>query len=182
MAVAKLDPNWWEHSLPLGAAGLWASAISWSVQHRRSLVPDRFVSMIGASEVDAEALADSGYWYRTEGGWHLTGLGFKPDYRDDAEIERARMTPSLRAWILERDGCWCIACGWPHIPEGATDGVGLHIDHILPIARGGRTVADNLTVLCAPCNLNKGDFTLDEWMFARLTGERPQRGVVWEVV
>lgn len=33
---------------------------------------------------------------------------------------------------------------------------GLHLDHIIPMARGGKTVAANLQVLCAACNLRKG--------------------------
>ena len=33
---------------------------------------------------------------------------------------------------------------------------GLHIDHIVPMARGGKTTEANLQVLCASCNLRKG--------------------------
>lgn len=34
--------------------------------------------------------------------------------------------------------------------------VGAHLDHILPIAAGGRSDARNLQWTCAPCNLAKG--------------------------
>ncbi|MBO4856796.1 MAG: HNH endonuclease [Bacilli bacterium] len=32
----------------------------------------------------------------------------------------------------------------------------LEIDHIIPIARGGKTTPDNLQVLCHDCNKKKG--------------------------
>ena len=34
--------------------------------------------------------------------------------------------------------------------------VGLHIDHIIPIAKGGKSVPNNLRVLCSKCNGAKG--------------------------
>ena len=39
------------------------------------------------------------------------------------------------------------------------DEVGLHIDHIIPVAKGGKTVPSNLQVLCSKCNGNKGTKT-----------------------
>ncbi len=33
---------------------------------------------------------------------------------------------------------------------------GLHLDHIVPMSRGGKTKVENLQVLCANCNLRKG--------------------------
>lgn len=32
----------------------------------------------------------------------------------------------------------------------------LHIDHILPLSRGGKAYIENLQVLCRTCNLQKG--------------------------
>lgn len=36
------------------------------------------------------------------------------------------------------------------------DRVGLQIDHIVPVAKGGKTVESNLQVLCSRCNGSKG--------------------------
>lgn len=33
----------------------------------------------------------------------------------------------------------------------------LHVDHIIPIAKGGKTVKENLRTLCEECNWGKRD-------------------------
>lgn len=45
------------------------------------------------------------------------------------------MTQGIRDRIKSRDGYTCQICG-RYMP----DGVGLHIDHIIPISKGGKTV------------------------------------------
>ena len=52
--------------------------------------------------------------------------------------------------IAERDNYTCQICG-KYMP----DGVGLHIDHIVPIKKGGKSVPSNLRVLCSKCNGRK---------------------------
>jgi len=41
---------------------------------------------------------------------------------------------------------------------------GYHIDHIMPIVLDGTDNADNLQLLCGPCNLSKGDLHPVEWL------------------
>jgi 5-methylcytosine-specific restriction endonuclease McrA len=38
-----------------------------------------------------------------------------------------------------------------------SDGVTLHVDHIVPVSRGGLTLDDNLQTLCQECNLGKSN-------------------------
>ena len=66
--------------------------------------------------------------------------------------QRKLMTHKLRQRIMERDNYTCQMCG-KYMP----DEVGLHIDHIVPISKGGKTVESNLRVLCSKCNGHKSD-------------------------
>ncbi|MGB8647287.1 MAG: HNH endonuclease signature motif containing protein [Anaerolineae bacterium] len=75
------------------------------------------------------------------------------DERDPRAIERAKMTPGLRYDILLRDKFTCKGCG--RSPSRG-DPVTLHVDHIVAIALGGKTVPENLQTLCQDCNLGKG--------------------------
>lgn len=45
---------------------------------------------------------------------------------------------------------------------------GYHVDHIIPLAKGGAHEAGNIQLLCAPCNLRKSD--RDPIAFAQLNG------------
>jgi 5-methylcytosine-specific restriction endonuclease McrA len=38
-----------------------------------------------------------------------------------------------------------------------------HLDHVVPISRGGADAAHNLLPACAPCNLSKSDKSLADW-------------------
>ena len=64
--------------------------------------------------------------------------------------------PSLRLrWhVLQRDRFTCCACG---ASPALTPGIELHVDHIVPWSKGGKTVLENLRTLCSVCNLGKSD-------------------------
>lgn len=68
------------------------------------------------------------------------------------EFERSKMTNSLRYDILKRDGFKCTICG-----ATANDGAKLHVDHIKPVSKGGKTEPSNLRTLCEKCNSGKRD-------------------------
>lgn len=68
------------------------------------------------------------------------------------EKERALMSASLRFKVLKRDNYKCKICG-----ASERDGVKLHIDHIIPVSKGGKTEIQNLQVLCDRCNLGKSN-------------------------
>ncbi|MEQ3644755.1 MAG: HNH endonuclease [Paracoccus sp. (in: a-proteobacteria)] len=65
----------------------------------------------------------------------------------------------VRAFVYDRDGMVCRYCGDEDGP--------FHLDHVLPLARGGDDEATNLTVACASCNCSKGQKTLEEWGWPR---------------
>ena len=61
------------------------------------------------------------------------------------------MTDKLRYQVLTRDKHRCTICG-----ATQQDGVKLHVDHICPVSKGGKTELSNLRTLCDRCNLGKG--------------------------
>lgn len=69
--------------------------------------------------------------------------------------KRKPLPVSLRQSIMARDGSSCVYCGCQEGP--------FHIDHVIPVAKGGTDDPANLTVACAPCNLSKSDKLVEEW-------------------
>jgi len=39
-----------------------------------------------------------------------------------------------------------------------------HVDHVIPLSRGGSNNPDNLVLACATCNTSKGDKLISEWV------------------
>lgn len=71
-----------------------------------------------------------------------------------AKEQRALMTKKLRESIKARDNYTCCNCGNSiHVEPNLL----LEIDHIIPVAKGGQTVVDNLQTLCWKCNRAKSD-------------------------
>ena len=63
-------------------------------------------------------------------------------------VERGKVTNKMRFAVYDRDGWRCRKCG-----RKTND---LEVDHIYPIAKGGKTTFDNLQTLCHRCNVKKG--------------------------
>lgn len=79
----------------------------------------------------------SGNYYLDEGIWHSI-----------CKVERGKVTNKIRFQIYERDGYRCRKCH-----RKTND---LEIDHIIPIAKGGKSTFNNLQTLCHRCNVEKG--------------------------
>ena len=70
--------------------------------------------------------------------------------------ERLRHAPpKLRFAVLLRDGFQCTYCG------AAPPRHQLRVDHVIPFAKGGETVMENLTTSCYECNAGKADLMID---------------------
>lgn len=85
---------------------------------------------------------------------------FQPkEYPDSKKVLEKRRTSRnisdrMRFRILLRDGFTCQSCGASPLKER---GVELHVDHITPWSKGGKTVDVNLQTKCKQCNLGKGN-------------------------
>lgn len=66
--------------------------------------------------------------------------------------ERNKLSSRMRFMVFKRDDYTCQICG-----KSKHDGIKLHVDHIIPIAKGGETKLYNLQTLCETCNLGKSD-------------------------
>jgi hypothetical protein len=95
-------------------------------------------------------------------------------------LKRAYMPEWVRRAVFYRDRGMCVSC--------KTDLSGVlniwgesHFDHIVPLAAGGLNDVANIQLLCAPCNLKKGDGSIfttnvyEDWY--PLPTEKPDIGL-----
>jgi hypothetical protein len=80
-----------------------------------------------------------------------TPTNVQPEDRRDPSI-------GLRFKVLQRDRFKCVLCG-DHPARNA--GCVLHVDHVTPWSKGGKTREDNLRTLCATCNVGRGNRFVD---------------------
>lgn len=84
-------------------------------------------------------------------------------YRAANSVRRARLLAAEGRFTAEdvlkiyadQNGL-CASCG-------ADISCGYHVDHIIPLAKGGSNWPNNLQCLCQPCNNRKKDKMPDEW-------------------
>lgn len=74
--------------------------------------------------------------------------------RRPKEEDSRNIRLGLRFRVLQRDSFRCCSCGRS---PAISPGVELHIDHVIPFSRGGKTALDNLQTLCKECNLGKSN-------------------------
>ena len=70
-----------------------------------------------------------------------------------SDSEKHSIKLGLRYEVMKRDHFRCVICGRS---PATTLGLELHVDHILPFSKDGKTVPENLRSTCSECNLGKG--------------------------
>ena len=72
--------------------------------------------------------------------------------KSKSKRRKTNVPRGLRNEVFKRDDYTCVQCGATK-KNGAT----LHIDHIIPVSKGGTDELSNLQTLCSDCNLNKSN-------------------------
>ncbi len=100
---------------------------------------------IGNNRINAiiERMKDrNGDFYNDKGIWDSI-----------CRVERGRVTNKIRFAVYARDDYRCVMCGRKNVD--------LEVDHIFPIAKGGKSNFDNLQTLCHRCNTLKSDTVIE---------------------
>lgn len=100
-------------------------------------------------------------------GWKETFKNYKVKNNQFAQKQRSLVKPGLRYDIFKRDNFRCQICG-----ATQADGAKLHVDHIVPVSKGGKTEWSNLRTLCDRCNLGKGS------KIENVPSKRTQGGII----
>ena len=86
-------------------------------------------------------------------------------------VPRSVQRKISRRALFARDGWRCVYCG--------SSGGRLTLDHVVPRSRGGDSVWENVVTACAPCNLRKGNRTIEESGLHLRTLPRPPAPVLF---
>ena len=134
-----------------------------------------FYSRLGFANIDESVLAvEYSFSYTSGGGMARRSFSVPMTEETIAELinvleskltasafakeQRALMTKKLREFIKNRDNFTCCNCkNSTHVEPNLL----LEIDHIIPVAKGGCTVKENLQTLCWKCNRAKSSKIID---------------------
>jgi hypothetical protein len=127
----------------LAALGLWTVAGSWSVQQGTwGLIPNYVLKELGGTAALAQSLIEAGLWSAADEGWQFT------HWRKTQDGDyRRNIRASVREAVMRRDQFKCVLCDADE---------NLSLDHIQRYRDDGPDTAENLRVLCMPCNLERG--------------------------
>ncbi len=131
----------------------------------------RYCPRCGKHLAAREFASDDGYWSDPE---KARAQSLARYYADKAAVVNRNRATRVRVAgndvyvvtvrditrLMNRCGSQCVECD-------STEHLG--IDHVIPVARGGRHSIGNLTVLCRRCNSSKKDQTFTEWRKRKAT-------------
>lgn len=78
--------------------------------------------------------------------------------------KRGRIPYVIKQMVLQRSAGRCWYCGEVLNVAGRQTN---HIDHVLPVSKGGSNDPDNLVAACRTCNTEKADMTLKEFRISK---------------
>jgi 5-methylcytosine-specific restriction protein A len=82
---------------------------------------------------------------------------FENEISSKKEKQKARVLRNSQWWKRKRSSGICHYCNNKFIPNELT------MDHVIPIARGGKTEKSNVVPCCKACNTKKKQLLPTEW-------------------
>jgi 5-methylcytosine-specific restriction endonuclease McrA len=140
-------------SLSDGAFRLWFNLNCYISRNQTDgLVPESIATRlkVNASRRTTRELTEAGLLEPVDGTLSLRVLTPQTAVVHPARSIRRAIPGWLRMDVLNRDGLCCQLCGGPVERDD------VHLDHILPVSKGGATTLRNLQVAHAVCNIRKG--------------------------
>lgn len=137
------QPQHREMTLPPSEVGPKAYVNRWGAWTKALYA---FVQRINADLSPVESIPDSEQYLSTN---PIRPIKSKLNEHDKRDIKLG-----LRYAVFSRDRFKCVICG--NSPAISID-CRLHVDHIYPFSKGGKTVIENLRTLCLLCNLGKSN-------------------------
>lgn len=134
------QPSWIRAKAYEAKWGRWRSALK---AFLRQVDTDIASSHNSENVKPKEEVAES---RKLRNNWHHNNLSSENRRRRDISL-------GLRYDVLRRDRFRCVICG---ANPAARIECELHVDHVIPISRGGSTNIKNLRTLCNACNVGKG--------------------------
>jgi 5-methylcytosine-specific restriction endonuclease McrA len=142
--------------------GGWRRALKAFVERANSQVAEESAENLnrGASAATATMPTEPSVTNTTGAGQQPVNVlqtRSRPKARSPANVipeDRRDPTIGLRFKVLQRDRFKCVLCG--DCPARNEECV-LHVDHVIPWSKGGKTREDNLRTLCATCNIGRGN-------------------------
>ena len=107
----------------------------------------------------ARQVAAKGQRYRATKEGRVTTIMGGLTYRTKQVHGDMKITRDELATLLRKRTC--VYCGRRF--QKATKELNRVIDHVVPLAKGGGTVAGNLVASCWRCNHERGDKLVEEW-------------------
>lgn len=92
-------------------------------------------------------------YYNSQESLRFYPIKVKPDTTHKTSRD---INLNMRWKVMSRDNFKCCACSASPAKDPSVD---LHVDHIIPWAKGGETVIENLQTFCSICNFGKSDLS-----------------------
>ena len=139
--VLKIEKKLFESRIknPITEFGISVNLILTNIQGSYRTDKDDYFDEKDIKELIRLVNQKQGTYYSNRGIWDAI-----------CRVERGKVTNKMRFAIMARDGYRCVKCG------RSDRNFDLEIDHIIPIAKGGKSTYDNLQTLCHRCNVKKG--------------------------